>query len=148
MLVGSETSSSGSDSEHQRQVYNISAQPGDHSVSVMPTDKLRGNFRTSDLFDSNHNLTISPTSHNHHLHQRCPRSLPLAKVKDSVVASLESTTSHQVSQKTTSWRSTSAIPSMRSVHHCLRSVKNLVIQLDHSFYKIPGSVQNLGSYLH
>ena len=29
-------------SEHQRQVYNISAQPGDRSASIMPTDQLRG----------------------------------------------------------------------------------------------------------
>ena len=36
------TSSSESGSEHQTQVYNISAQPGDHSVSIMPTDQLRG----------------------------------------------------------------------------------------------------------
>ena len=35
------TSSSGTSSD-QRQVYNISAQPGDHSVAVMPTDQLRG----------------------------------------------------------------------------------------------------------
>ena len=35
------TSSSGNSSD-QRQVYNISAQPGDHSVAVMPTDQLRG----------------------------------------------------------------------------------------------------------
>ena len=36
------TSSSGTSSDHQRQVCNISAQPGDHSVAVMPTDQLRG----------------------------------------------------------------------------------------------------------
>ena len=36
------TSSSGAGADHQRQVYNISAQPGDCSVSIMPTDQLRG----------------------------------------------------------------------------------------------------------
>ena len=36
------TSSSGVGSDHQRQMYNISAQPGDHSVSIMPTDQLKG----------------------------------------------------------------------------------------------------------
>ena len=80
-------------------------------------------FRISDLFINN--LTINHTSHNHLHRQRCPQSLPLAKVKDSVVISLESITSHQVSQKTTSWRSTSPIPSMTLVHHCLKNVKNL-----------------------
>ena len=53
-----------------------------------------------------------------------------AKVKDSVVTSLESTTSRQVLQKNASWRSTSAaatsaIPSMTLVLHRLRNVKNL-----------------------
>ena len=81
-------------------------------------------FRISDLFISN-NLTINHTTHNHLHHQRCPQSLPLAKVKDSVDITSESTTSHQMSQKTTSWRSTSAIPSMTLVHHCLKNVKNL-----------------------
>ena len=80
-------------------------------------------FRTSDLFINN--LTVNHTSHNHLHHQRCPQSLPLAKVKDSVVISFESIISHQMSQKTTSWRSTSPIPSMTLVHHCLRNVKNL-----------------------
>ena len=36
------TSSSGAGSDQQRQVYNISAQPGDHSISIMPSDQLRG----------------------------------------------------------------------------------------------------------
>ena len=67
----------------------------------MPTDPLRGfqDLKRSDPFINN-NLTIRPTSHSHHLHRWCPRSLPLAKVKDSVVTSLQSTISHQVSQKT------------------------------------------------
>ena len=81
-------------------------------------------FRISDLFINN-NLIINHTTHNHLHHQRCHRSLPLAKVKDSVDIIFESTTSRQMSQKTTSWRSTSAIPSMTLVHHCLRNVKNL-----------------------
>ena len=38
----SKTSFAGSSSDHQRQVYNISAQLGDHSVGIMPTDQLRG----------------------------------------------------------------------------------------------------------
>ena len=80
-------------------------------------------FRISDLFINN--LIISHTFHNHLHHQRCPQSLPLAKVKDSVVISFESITSHQVLQKTTSWRSTSPIPSTTLVHHCLKNVKNL-----------------------
>ena len=81
-------------------------------------------FKILDLFINN-NLTINPTSHNRHLHQLRHQSLPLAKVKDSVVISFESTTSHQVSPKTTSWRSMSTIPSMTSVHHCLKNVKKL-----------------------
>ena len=117
------TSSSGNSSD-QRQVYNISAQPGDHSVAVMPTDQLRG-FQDLRPLHSSNNLTINHTTHNHLHHQRCPRSLPLAKVKDSVDIIFESTTSHQMSQRNTSWRSTSAIPSMTLVHHCLRNVKNL-----------------------
>ena len=80
-------------------------------------------FRISDLFISN--LTINHTSHNHLHRQRCPQSLPLAKVKDSVVISFESIISNQMSQKTTLWRSTSPIPSTTLVHHCLKNVKNL-----------------------
>ena len=81
-------------------------------------------FKISDLFINN-SLTINHTFHSHLHHQRCPQSLPLSKVKDSVVISFESTTSHQVSQKTSSWRSASPIPSMTLVHHCLKNVKNL-----------------------
>ena len=81
-------------------------------------------FKISDLFINN-NLTISHTSHNHLHRQWCPQSLPLAKVKDSVVISSESTTLHQVSQRTTSWRSTSPTPSMILVLHCLKNVKTL-----------------------
>ena len=81
-------------------------------------------FRISDPF-INSNLTINHTTHNHLHHQRCPQSLPLAKVKDSVDIIFTSIISHQMSQKTTSWRSTSAIPSMTLAHHCLRNVKNL-----------------------
>ena len=81
-------------------------------------------FRISDLLINN-NLTISPTTHNHHLHLWCPPSLPLARVKDSVVTSSESIISHQVFQKRTSWRSNSSTPSTTSVLHCLRNVKNL-----------------------
>ena len=81
-------------------------------------------FRISDL-SINSNLTISHTIHNHLHHQRCLRSLPLAKVKDSVDIISESTTSHQMSQKTTSRRSTSAIPSMTLVHRCLGMSRTL-----------------------
>ena len=117
------TSSSGSGSDHQRQVYNISAQPGD---SLRLHHAHRSAQRISrPCFISNNNLTIGLISHNDHLRQRCPRSWPLAKIKDSVVISLESTISRQAFQKTTSWRSTSTAPSMTSVLHCLRNVKNL-----------------------
>ena len=117
------TSSSVAGSDQQRQVYNISAQPGDHSVSITPTDQLR-DFKILDLFINN-NLTINLTSLNRHLHQLCHQSSPLAKVKDSVVISFESTTSHQVFLKTTSWRSMSNPIYDISVHHWLRNVKNL-----------------------
>ena len=86
-------------------------------------------FKISDLFISsnsiNNNPSINHTIHNHLRHQRCPQSLPLAKVKDSVDIIFESIISHQTSKKTTSWRLTSAIPSMTLAHHCLRNVKNL-----------------------
>ena len=49
------TSSSGTSSDHQRQVYNISAQPGDHSVAVMPTDQLRGFQDLRPLHQQPHN---------------------------------------------------------------------------------------------
>ena len=68
-------------SEHQRQVYNISAQPGIIPSQSCPQISSE-DFRTSDPFINNNNLTISPLSHNRHLHQRCPQPLPLAKVKD------------------------------------------------------------------
>ena len=117
-------SSSGAGSDHQRQVYNISAQPGDHSVSIMPTDQLRG-FQD-----------LRP------LHQQQPLNQPYFSQpsSSSAVSSVFFSGqgqgfsghqlrinhfSHQVSQKTTSWRSMSPIPSMTSVHHCLRNVKNL-----------------------
>ena len=51
-----------------------------------PTGSVNGALRP--LLISN-NLTINLTTHSHHPHQRCPRSLPLAKVKDSAVTSLE-----------------------------------------------------------
>ena len=81
-------------------------------------------FKISDQFINN-NPSINLTSHNHLHHRRCLQSLPLAKVKDSADITFESIISHQTFQKTTSWRSTSAIPSMTSAHHCLRNVKNL-----------------------
>ena len=117
------TSSAGSSSDQQRQVYNISAQSGDLLSQSCPQISSE-DFKTSDLF-INSNLTINHTFHSHRPHRRCPQSLPLANVKDSVVISLESITSHQVFQKTTSWRSTSTIPSMTLDHRCLRNVKNL-----------------------
>ena len=49
------TSSSETSSDHQRQVYNISAQPGDHSVAVMPTDQLRGFQDLRPLHQQPHN---------------------------------------------------------------------------------------------
>ena len=48
------TSSSGTSSD-QRQAYNISAQPGDHSVAVMPTDQLRGFQDLRPLHQQPHN---------------------------------------------------------------------------------------------
>ena len=116
------TSSSGSGSQSIRDKCTISQlNPG---IIPSPSCPQISSEETSDLFINN-NLTISPISHNHHLHQRCGQSLPLAKVKDSVVTSLGSTISHKVSQKITSWRSTSTIPSMTPIHHCLRNGKNL-----------------------
>ena len=117
------TSSSGAGSDHQRQVYNISAQPGDHSVSIMPTDQLRGS------------QDLRP------LHQQQPLNQPYysqpssSSAASSVFASGQGQgfSGHQLRinhftsgvQKTTSWRSMSTIPSMTSVHHCLKNVKNL-----------------------
>ena len=116
------TSSSGTSSD-QRQVYNISAQPGDHSVAVMPTDQLRG---FQDLRPLHQQQSINQPYYSQPSSSSAVSSVfASGQGQGSVDIIFESIISHQMLQKTTSWRSTSATPSMTSAHHCLKNVKNL-----------------------
>ena len=104
-------------------VYNISAQPGDHSVAVMPTDQLRGFQDLRPLHQQPHNQPYfsQPSSSS-------AVSSVFASGQGQGFSGHQLRINHFTSDVTEDYImevNFTNIPSMTSVHHCLKNVKNL-----------------------